>query len=183
MLYERTCKLGGVNAAKGLANKLVAYPDWKDMVSMLGLADSDLSVRDVSLCFLWSRMRVVDEQDPKGRLRLMHLSFEDWLEALCRVATLKSLPTDEEIAEAEAPNAGVYMKELAEEEPAAYDQLMKSRAIAFGATPLQPIWRCIEHLIQIIIVHVQGDSRERGAPLVLTDRQVNAALQVPSGTD
>ena len=47
----------------------------------LRLADRALTQRFVTLIFVWSRMRVVDEASAKERARLLQLSFEDFLEA------------------------------------------------------------------------------------------------------
>ena len=42
-------------------------------------------------------MRVVNEASGGARLRVTHLLFEDFLEAIVRVALAKALPTDAEI--------------------------------------------------------------------------------------
>ena len=45
--------------------------------------------REGVLCFVFSRLRVVDEESERGKRRLNSLSFEDFLEAVVRVATMK----------------------------------------------------------------------------------------------
>ena len=42
-------------------------------------------------------MRVCDEQSSEGRLKVCHLSFEDFLEALTRCAICKAWPTRDEL--------------------------------------------------------------------------------------
>lgn len=74
LVYERACKLRGQSAAKGLANKLISFEEWRDLCRLFELIDVDLTERDITLAFVWSRMRVVDEQSDRGRLMLTHLS-------------------------------------------------------------------------------------------------------------
>ena len=78
-----------------------------------------------------SRMRVVDEQDPRGRIMLTHLSFEDFLEALCRCATCKAWPTRDEVEAAGESSTGDYLRSLKVDDPEAYTKLLSTRAVAF----------------------------------------------------
>ena len=56
-------------------------------------------------------------------LRMHNLSLEDWFEALCRVAVIKALPTDDEVQAASAIDAGDFIPEL-KESPLGYDELV-----------------------------------------------------------
>ena len=47
---------------------------------------ADFTTREANLIFVWSRMRTVDEEDKAARERLTQLSFEDFLEAVCRLS-------------------------------------------------------------------------------------------------
>ena len=129
---------------------------------------ADLSERDATLAFVCSRMRVIDPHERRGRVRLRHLAFQDWLEALCRVAALKALPTGDEIAAAGTGNAGTHLLQLARESPPDYEAMLCERATRWGQLPsLQPLARCVEHLCHMIIVHCQGGLRRPpSAPLV-----------------
>ena len=64
---------------------------WLQLMSDAHLVDSQLTLSDAALAFLWARMYVVDEI--KDYARYTCLSFIDFLEALGRVADMKSLPT------------------------------------------------------------------------------------------
>ena len=84
---------------------------------------TDLNERDAQLCFVWARMRTIDEQHDKSRTKMTHLSFEDFLEALCRCSVCKAWPTREEMEAAESANAGVHLLNLQRDDPVAYDKL------------------------------------------------------------
>ena len=59
-------------------------------------------------------MCVAGPESERGQARGLCLPFEGFLEAICRVAVLKALPTDEELAEADVPHAGMYLFDLRE---------------------------------------------------------------------
>jgi hypothetical protein len=61
------------------------------MVDAALLVDRDLTLREVTLCFVWSRMLVADEV---GNFRKLEtLTFVDFVEAVCRLADYLKLPT------------------------------------------------------------------------------------------
>ena len=64
--------------------------------------DEAFQQREGTLCFVFSRLRVVDEESERGKRRMHYLSFEDFLEAVVRLATVKALPTTAELAAAAA---------------------------------------------------------------------------------
>ena len=68
-----------------------------------------LGDRHAALAFHYSIMAVIDADTDEGRVKATTLPFEGFLEALCRMSLLKSLPTDEMIAQAEEPDAGAYL--------------------------------------------------------------------------
>ena len=63
---------------------------WLWLLEACHLLDTDLGVQQAQLCFLWSRMLVVDEI--KDFDRHVAISLVDFLEALARVAEIKNLP-------------------------------------------------------------------------------------------
>ena len=71
---------------------------WLGLLEAGHLMDTELGLQQAQLCFLWSRMMVVDEI--KDYSRHEALSFVDFLEALARVAELKSLPSFSDLADA-----------------------------------------------------------------------------------
>lgn len=55
---------------------------------------------------------VIDGRTANGRLRETHLSFEDFLEALCRLALIKALPSDYECRFHGCADAGDFLLRL-----------------------------------------------------------------------
>ena len=171
-LFHATCALLSTN--NSLANKHVSYPRWKMFVSLFNLVSIDCTERDATLCFSSARMFVIDaERDNRSAVRRTHLGFEDFLEALCRVAGLKSFPTDEELLEAGSENAGTHLLKLASENEDEYKKLLRERAAPWGSPPShQPLARCVEHLCHMLIVHCQGGLKRTATDFLLTDAQV-----------
>ena len=117
----------------------------------LGFLDKEKSERESTLCFLWSIMCVVDARTVSGKLRQENLPFEGFLEAICRFATVKSLPTDEEVSESGAPDAGAYMANLKRTNEPAYITKQEGMSRKWAQMPDQPMHRCVDHLIYIMI--------------------------------
>ena len=85
--------------------------------------------------------------------------------ALCRLATIKALPTDAEIKAANAEHAGTFLAKLENDDHKAYGALLKERGGSFGVTRerhLQPVHRMVAHTIELIFytieVQVAGES-------------------------
>ena len=102
-------------------------------------------------------------------------------QALCRIAGLKSFPTDGEIESSDHDNAATYLLNLAIDDPEAYKALLCERAASWGEPPtLQPLARCVEHLCHLIIVHCQGGLKRKPSArdsFALTERDVRAGLR------
>ena len=82
---------------------------------------------------------------------------------------MKAFPTDEEIAEADEMNAGTYLRNLAHNDTAAYEELLATRAPDWGQPPLQPVHRCVDHLMCVLIVECQ---RGRTDEMNLSEKEV-----------
>ena len=76
-----------------VAGKLLSFEEWMRMLKDLHFLDEAFQQREGTLCFVFSRMRCVDEESERGKKKIKHLSFEDFLEAMVRVSTMKALPT------------------------------------------------------------------------------------------
>ncbi len=78
--------------------QVLRMDSWLGLLESGHLLDADLGLQQAQLCFLWSRMLVVDEIKDFGRHEA--ISFVDFLEALARVAELKSLPSYSDLEDA-----------------------------------------------------------------------------------
>jgi hypothetical protein len=194
LIWARACVLDGQSAAKGVANKMVSYESWKDLCRMFELvSDGDVTERDVTLSFIMSRMRVIDEQKDRSRIILTHLAFEDFLEALCRLCVRKVVPTPDDIKKLnerlddETPpveNAGQFILKMRDAEPDAYDNLIQARCRPWGTEPSMPFAVCLESLISLLIVTCQMglNGTEQGDGKALTEKQVNAFMKVSAAS-
>lgn len=154
---------------------LVSFDVWKQIWRLYGLIDVDITDRDSTLAFVFSRMRIVDDQSERSRMHLTYLGFEDFLEGVCRLAVRKVLPTDDEIAAAGRASAGEYLWCLRDEQPKEYAELIKQRTLAWGMEPPQPVARCIAHFCSLLVVTCQ---QNKGDGVQLTKRQVNAFMKL-----
>lgn len=120
-------------------------------------------------------MAVVDGRTHRGSVKENSLPFEGFMEALGRIAVLKALPTDAELAQSGCSDAGVFMQKLQAStlsasfieslglrwEPGwdALTAFQRSRAAGWGETSLaQPLARCLHHTICCIIRTIEEDS-------------------------
>lgn len=175
LIYEKLTRLKGQNAALGLANQMVNIDVWKEFCQMFNLGGNDLTDRHITLAFVWSRMKVIDEQSTKMRVKLTHLTFEDWIEALTRLAAYKVFPTDEELAESEHPCVGVYLRTMKDEDPEEFEILINTRSRPWGAEPKMRIERCVEHLCNLLVVTGQGG---KGDNMELTEKEATKFMKV-----
>jgi len=150
--------LDALTNTRGQLGKLCSFEVWRGFLRSLGLIgeNSGPSKSVSAYCFLWSIMCVIDGQTVGGRLKEKHLPFEGFLEALCRFAAIAPLPTDDEIRDAELPDAGVFVAHLKREKPAMFEVFQTERTGKWNSPPRQPIHRCLEHLLQIIFRRIEG---------------------------
>ena len=136
---------------------------WMDFLRRLDLIGTDVTIRDAKLCFTWSRMMVIEGSTERGRQKEDGLPYEGFLEALCRLSVLKALPFDSEVESMGFSDAGALYVSLHHIGDAStpssldkdalqnYKKELNSRAVPWGAEPLQPLSRTVAHLIAIII--------------------------------
>ena len=180
-IYWALCACSG--RRKGAAAKLLGLAEWLDFSRELQWIQEDLSERDAKLAFIWSRMGVVDASTTSGYVREEALPFEGFLECLCRVAMMKSLPTDEEIAEAECSHAGTYLEWLHENDEDAYEALLIERATPWGDMPtVQSPSRCVAHTIDIMLHTIEAETAGLDN-LEVSPQEVTAWLSVHWGAD
>lgn len=91
-------------------------------------------------------------------MRLRHLMFEDFMEAIVRLASMVPLPTDADLSQTGCAHAGVYIMMLRGEGRAALRGFMEQRAQAWNREPRQRIWRCLDHLLTYMAFVVEYNS-------------------------
>ena len=143
---------------RGKEAELLSLKEWKDMLRALNLIQADLTDRDATLCFVWSRMVVIDPRTRMGHLKESHLPFEGFLEAICRLAILKGLPTDHDIKAGKCSDAAEYLEKLWTDSPDEYQLFIEERATPWGGTPQQPTDRCVAHLIKLLVHTIKAIS-------------------------
>jgi hypothetical protein len=100
-----------------------------------GLLLKGLNLRDVSLCFLYSVMAVVDGQTEAGFVKERHLPFEGFLEALVRLTACVALPTDVQLADSEFTRPGTLLSALEAGEESKFREFAAGQACEFGDVP------------------------------------------------
>ena len=160
---------------------IIGLGEWKALMRRLQLVDYDLTERDAALCFICSRMAVIDGASDKGMIKESCLPFEGFIEALSRAALLKGWPDADEVAHSTHADAGAYVRYLRAMEPANHQTMCETRAAAWGSEPLLPVVQCVENLI-LLMLHtiaqqVHGDDsrrNRRGVEMTLTIKDANS---------
>lgn len=123
---------------------------WLAALRLLDLLEDDLSERDALRCYSYSRMVVDDPRSKRGQMKMAVLPFEGFMEALCHMAALKALPTDDEIRHAGCGDAGSYMAALKLADPPEYRMLQEERRHRWGSEKKPPSFhRRVEHTIAL----------------------------------
>jgi hypothetical protein len=158
-----------VIASGGRSSKLLGIDEWCRYLDGVGFMAADLSPREARLAFVWSRTAVIDGRTGRGRLREVQIPFEGFMEAICRVAIMKSLPLDDEVEAFGERNgfthAGGYMAWASGRDAVAFADFVRQRTTPWGVeNRYQPTHRCVDHVIAMMIHAMQpkpaGDKDE-----------------------
>ena len=123
--------------------------------------NDDLSERDCLLCFSWSRTAVADYKTQRGHYEANHLPFEGFMEALCRIAAQKALPTDREVEDAHDADAGAFIDRLMDEEGTEYDEFMKERALPWlSDVPVLGFDARVQKTISVFVMAMRSHRRK-----------------------
>ena len=112
----------------------VSLRNWAALV-LSGLRLRGANLREVSLCFLYSVMAVVDGQTEQGLVKERHLPFEGFLEALVRLTACVPLPTDEQLVASEYSCAGTLLDALEQGEESRFRAFADSQECEWGGVP------------------------------------------------
>jgi len=177
---------GGVDVANKAAATLLSHVEWMQLVRALDFIDSEFTVREASLCFLWSRMRVINDSTKRSKLKMESLCVEDFYEAVIHVAFMKAMPTDEQLAEAGCRDAGEFLLRL-KESPTDHAKWVDANAVRWDdEARRQPIDRCLAGVLALIVRAIKLTTTAKDkraaveakplADLVLTTRDVERFL-------
>lgn len=181
-------------ASDSASLKMLSVDDWMNFLRGINLFTGELTEREGTLCFSWSRSVCEDETTKRGYINDTCLPFEGFLEALARLAVLTTMPTDDELAAAgyvsevdsdhpDAPPpsmAGPYLVDLKLSHEVKYKELCSREHSEWGDDPKrQPMERRIAHLLSIIF-HALARQRQNatGYGLMLSKDCASSAPEV-----
>ena len=96
--YSRLGHSGRNDISKFQSTANINLFEWLQFASHVGLFDLGLiNITVAQQAFSSSRIRCVADYSAAQEIRIRTLTFEDFLEAVIRLATVIALPTDEEI--------------------------------------------------------------------------------------
>uniref|UniRef100_A0A7S4C2M6 Uncharacterized protein n=1 Tax=Chrysotila carterae TaxID=13221 RepID=A0A7S4C2M6_CHRCT len=141
---------GAISTGELRSPDLLDYSEWLQFVESAALLDGRVTPRQGALCFLASRMAVINESSHDSRMRMVNLTFEDFMEAIVRMSCLKALPTVEEIDDEGCGNAAEFYAQLKASQTR-YESFVNEYSQQGFNDPRQPMHICTDHLCQIII--------------------------------
>jgi len=130
-------RLGVPAHVSGQETKTLSLKQWLHSLRALQIIEVDLPQRDALRCFSWARTAVGDFQTTRGHFEDTHLPFEGFLEALCRLAAQKALPTEDEMRRATkwggderaTADVGAYLAQMRQLDPVRHAGLLAERAL------------------------------------------------------
>ena len=166
-LYATYAEVGQAMTDVLRDDSLLSVGEWMSFVGHLGLLSSgQLSTLKAKQIFLWSRIRTAKDLSEASERRLRHLSLVDFLEALVRMSIMVALPTDMELEEAGARDAGEFLLAMQANSPNEYLSFLSTHRPRFtdpdgsdyDAHSLQPSHRALEHLLHLLVRTVEHNT-------------------------
>ena len=139
---------------------------WLEMLEDIEFIDEDFSRREAILCFLWSRLRTSMDTVPSKYTQATHLIFEDFLEAICRMSDLKTLPADPDVDVVDWYIATPMGDRLLERRPSAHWLHPKTKPLA---GKLDRLLRVMWHQFDALVGNMDGSFTP--ADLVVVQRR------------
>lgn len=154
---------------------LMALEGFMRLMHDAHVVDGDLTKRDIVLAFTFARLRRPDPLRGSGEMqRSTHLSFMDFLEALCRVADSHTLPTHDEMQAAGVQDPHEYFKKL--------DAAGLPRPRRPSGAWVAPKTRPLGVKVQLFLDRMMGGLKDRVATLRDNDSKIKSALvPTPAG--
>ena len=159
-------------------DSLMSIGEWLTFVRHVGLVESgQLTELAAKQIFLWSRIRTAKDLSGVSEAKLRHITPIDFLEALVRLSLVVALPTDLELEEAKAADAGEFLLAMQTHSPTEFQSFLSTHrprhqdhdGSDYAAHALQPAERCLEHLIKLIVRTVQTNTSHNASKDIAFD--------------
>jgi hypothetical protein len=124
--------------------------------------DSDFTQREAKLCFQLGKMKVKDEV--KNVKSFTYITFVDFMETICRIASMKNTPTEEDLQEMarrrmiQAPTMERYLfaTQLVSKQVAG--ALIQRDSCDFGSPQTRPLHEKVAVLLSMLYVRLDVDN-------------------------
>lgn len=137
--------------------QFMSIGEWLSMLEHMGLVwCGQISVFAAKQIFKWSMIRARPDHTIESERKMRQLAFEDWLEALVRLACTMALPTDAELDAAGAQDAGEFLHGL-QDDGNGLDRFVREHRADWRGQPRQHVSRCVAHLIALLLRSVKQD--------------------------
>ena len=200
VIYDRYAEVSQSAGDATRDDAAMSIGEWLAFLQHLGFFDSgQVSIFSAKLIFLWSRLRSFEQKAQytaaeirEAETRLRHLALGDFLEALVRLATLIALPTDEEIVEAGANDAGDFLIAMQRDQPSAFKEFVETHrptarsvdGLGWHKAELAETPRLVNHLIKLIVKTVEFNTSAlasaSGADGIVQDEEIRRFLRMRS---
>jgi len=137
--------------------------EFLEMIHNVGLVE--LGLLSATMCmeaFTMSRLRCSSSYLPADELKLRQLLIEDFLEALVRLSYVVALPTDEEVEEAGAIDAGDFLAALHADAEEKFRQFVVRRTGDLLGRPRQPLHKCVDGMLSLMVRLIQANAPGSG---------------------
>ena len=145
-----------------LRRGMMSVGEWVACLEHLGFFETrQITLLGAKLIFKWSIIRggVAANYHTVSVQRLRNLHFEDFLEALVRIACIIALPTDWELSEAGAQDAGDFLLALYEDgKPDELERFVETRRVSWMHEPAQRVESCVTHLLSVVVRTIEENT-------------------------
>ena len=132
--------------------RMMSAGEFYTFVEHVGLFQmGQLSSFAAKLIFKWSIIRTAVDHEEGSLIKLRNMHFEDFLEALVRIACVIAQPTDTELAESGAEDAGEFLLVLRASSESEYARFVERRRVEWNNEPKQLPSRCMTHLMALLL--------------------------------
>jgi CRP-like cAMP-binding protein len=162
---------------------MMSMGEWIAFLEHIAIFDmNQLSLFGAKMVFKWSRIRTLDDFGAESEVRHRNLFFEDFLEAVVRVACAIALPTDAELSASGAADAGAFLLALRDGEEqasatadgggSALERFVNARKVGWQREPPQAVTRCVRHFVSFVTRIIEDNAPKAVADHRLSEDEV-----------